>query len=945
MVQQATSGIKPLGSDTLNRFLCFFEHGRPDAVGRVGSDGGPYCERVKNVAGAIADHLSGKRRAGVYPLDFDGKCSWAVVEFEDHGESTKVDNPLEAARQFVEVCRQFSLSAFIERSKSRKHQSYHAWLFFDEPMMAALIRPLVQELVKRAGYPDVEIFPKNHLPDADPKKAPGGMVFLPYFPTLDNGGLGTPDGRTMFLADDGTTLGLVRFLNAVRTNGPTAVNDAADTLSVSPIADRTTRTGQATADPRGEIIDVQLAAQALTLLLPHRVDSYDPWLAVGMALHRLGDAGFGLWETWSRQSSKFVEGECAKKWATFDDDGLTKTTLGTLFHYAEEDSGINPAASWTITTGSGKATEEDDATADADTWPAPLDEAAFYGLAGEIVATIAPQSEGDEAALLMSTLLAFGSAAGRSAHAVVGATEHYANINVVLVGATSKGRKGTSWSPIELLMSNADPSWKERTASGLSSGEGLIWQVRNPITKIEPIREKGGKVTGYQDVTTDKGVDDKRLCVVETEFAVAMKALSRDGNTLSPVLRLAWDGGNLGTMTKNSPAKATGAHISVLAHISRGEFLRLADDSENVGGTVNRFCWGAVKRSKSLPEGGWLPPEVMQPLADKLADALNRARIIGTVWRDEEAKAMWANVYTELSDATNGPAGDATARAEAQVLRLSLIYALLDRSDVIRAEHLLAALACWDYFLASARWVFGAVVGHALTDELLAALKASPEGMTRMSIHEFFNRHKTRSEISAALAELARAGLAEKVPAESAGDRPVEKWQATPKARTPEVTSFTGKARAFLAEYRGGNDPTDPQKQTRKRADSTDSGKRATAPLSLYSKSSTIHNVDTTHYPNGSTLPNSSPRADDEERDVSQEAARLRVCSESAGDSGAAILDRAERFGWRTLIVGPPGPGQIVAGGYEASWRKWVAEHTNGERAAVLVALRSAVLE
>jgi hypothetical protein len=50
-----------------------------------------------------------------------------------------------------------------------------------------------------------------------------------------------------------------------------------------------------------------------------------------------------------------------------------------------------------------------------DGWPAPPDPAAYHGLAGEIVNTIAPETEADPVAILSQLLVAFGAATGRGA--------------------------------------------------------------------------------------------------------------------------------------------------------------------------------------------------------------------------------------------------------------------------------------------------------------------------------------------------------------------------------------------------------------------------------------------------------------------------------------------------------------------------------------------------
>ena len=212
-------------------------------------------------------------------------------------------------------------------------------------------------------------------------------------------------------------------------------------------------------------------------------------------------------------------------------------------------------------------------------WPDALDPAACYGLAGEIVSMIEPHSESDPAAVLIQTLVAFGNAAGRNAYFQVEADRHYMNLYAVLVGDTSKARKGTSKGQVMSLFQSVDETWRrDCIKSGLSTGEGLIWAVRDPINKQEPVKDKG-RVIDYQNVMVDGGVEDKRLLVVETEFASTLRVQGREANTLSATLRNAWDNGNLRILTKNSPAVATDAHVSVIGHITADELRRYLDST------------------------------------------------------------------------------------------------------------------------------------------------------------------------------------------------------------------------------------------------------------------------------------------------------------------------------------------------------------------------------
>ena len=324
-------------------------------------------------------------------------------------------------------------------------------------------------------------------------------------------------------------------------------------------------------------------------------------------------------------------------------------------------------------------------------YPDPPAEAAFYGLAGEIVRTIEPNSEADPMALLIQFHIAFGNALGRTAYAKAEADKHFTNEFATLVGETAKGRKGTSWGYIRNLFEQIDHDWtNNRVQSGLSSGEGMAWQVRDPIVKTEPIREKK-QITGYQQVTVDEGINDKRLLVYESEFAGALRVMQRDGNTLSAKVRDAWDGRKLNSMTKNDQATATDAHISIVGHITREELQRYMDRTELANGLANRFLWIATKRSKALPNGG---EEVnFSPFRNRLKQIIERAKTCGEIVRDEAAQGIWNGVYENLSNGQPGMLGAATGRAEAHVMRLSVLYALENGSNLVKAEHLLAALA------------------------------------------------------------------------------------------------------------------------------------------------------------------------------------------------------------------------------------------------------------
>ena len=407
-------------------------------------------------------------------------------------------------------------------------------------------------------------------------------------------------------------------------------------------------------------------------------------------------------------------------------------------------------------------------------WPAPLQAVAFHGIAGELVSALEPHTEADHAALLINALVAVGCLVGSDAHVLVGNDRHPGRLFAALVGETAKARKGTSWGPIRDALSRVDDTWIERVMDGLASGEGLIWAVHDPIHKLSTRKTKDGPIR--EDELVDAGVADKRLLVVEGEFARVLSVMARPENTLSAIVRSAWDTGALRILTKNSPAKASGAHICIIGHITKSELLAKLSSNEAGNGFGNRFLWVCVRRSKVLPFGGQPDGAALTKIVEELGRAREFAQVADRLDWSQEAKELWQGVYPELSEGHPGLEGALTARAEAQVLRLALIYALLDRSQTIMPEHLEAALEVWRYCAESAAYIFGKRSGDPIADEILAELRKRG-ALDRTAIRDLFSKHQNVARLSEALNVLQSLGRVrvEQVPTEG---RPREVWHA-----------------------------------------------------------------------------------------------------------------------------------------------------------------------
>src|SRR5579859_1919635 len=367
-----------------------------------------------------------------------------------------------------------------------------------------------------------------------------------------------------------------------------------------------------------------------------------------------------------------------------------------------------------------------------------FDEYALYGLAGEAVRTLAPHTEAQPEAILLQLLAAFGNVIGPSPHCMVGPTRHALNLFVVLVGESSKARKGTSWNQVARLFAEVDPAWTEnRATSARLTAHGLT------------------AVMGHQ-------AGDRRLLILAEELAAVLHTMGRSRSPLSPLLRSAWDGATQRLVDRDRLLHAGGGHLTLIGHITQRELAESLRRTETHNGFANRCLWACVQRSQCLPDGGNVNAEQLSAVARRLRLAIEwvQAQSELRFSRDRAAAELWNDHYSILSQARSGLRTAATGRAEAQVLRLSALYAALDHSPIIQLPHLQAALALWDYCSYSAGSLFGSCVADSVADRILEALQAADNGLTRKQIRDLFHGHLGGSSIDQALEKLRSLGLA-----------------------------------------------------------------------------------------------------------------------------------------------------------------------------------------
>jgi hypothetical protein len=439
-------------------------------------------------------------------------------------------------------------------------------------------------------------------------------------------------------------------------------------------------------------------------------------------------------------------------------------------------------ATITFTASSSKPTAEaegdDDYLAELEALPLPeppkppsMPEAYLHhGLHGRFIDRVGEETEAHPVPLLATLDVSLGNAIGRGPFTMVGRSAHRLNLFLAIVGNTSAGRKGTSADIIADCIRPAEEYWATACQSpNLTSGEGLIDALRDRVSKMAPVK---GKPDQFEEVVIDPGVQDKRLLITCSELASALKAGNREGSILLQTLRELWDGKTVRTLAKTCPRIATDPHLSIIAHVTRGELLRVLKSTEHFGGGTNRFVWVLSERVRELPHGGDL--DDLGTIPQRIGDCIAKARTVGRMRRSAAADRLWEESYSWL---TNPRGSDllvaVLSRAEAQVLRWSMLMAIVAGRDTIEADDLAAALDFWRYAEASAKLVFGGVE-DGLFERVREAIEAEP-GITRSKLHKRLGWRLPSSQLVEVLGRVRASGVARMELKQTAG-KAAERW-------------------------------------------------------------------------------------------------------------------------------------------------------------------------
>lgn len=385
---------------------------------------------------------------------------------------------------------------------------------------------------------------------------------------------------------------------------------------------------------------------------------------------------------------------------------------------------------------------------------------AFPELLRRLVDAACYSSEAHPVAVAANFLALFCCLIGRTAFQHIGDAVIHARLFMLIIGKSGKARKGTAEQAPRETARRGDATLRRRHgtqdrlrihAGGLSSGEGVGYAIRDPR---EP-NEKG--------IGGDPGVKDKRLMVIESEFANVLAQTKREGNILSATIRNLWDGRDIEPLTKTGQITATRPHVVIMGHITGHELRERSTENDAANGLLNRFMMLHVHRPKLVPLPEPTPGDVLDDLAERLADAVDFAtqgdphgNNTREVRMSSEARACWVEMYPQITQDREGLAGSLMARSEVYARMLAMIFALLDKRDLIEPGDLLMALAWVEYWRRSIEFVWREGEHQTELDDftkaVLSKVLAQP-GISLTQLQEEWHRNRTK-EVKAALETL-----------------------------------------------------------------------------------------------------------------------------------------------------------------------------------------------
>jgi len=379
----------------------------------------------------------------------------------------------------------------------------------------------------------------------------------------------------------------------------------------------------------------------------------------------------------------------------------------------------------------------------------------FYGLAGEVGLISSRGSETNPVSSALAFLSFFSANAGRDSFLKIKNTIHHPRIFTLHIGRSSIGGKGESMELTHIIRSRLEKENEDLVGQthegGLSSGEGLISLIHD----------------GFM---SEPAINDKRLWIVESEFANTVTQGARKGNSLSSTIRNLWDGKSQGGGTKSNKTSTTDPHVSFHGCVTPSELKAMLSNNDILNGFSNRFIMIHAENIAYVPNPKETPEHEVVRLVQRTKEVIQFAlgdypthKNTKQIQESEDALEFFAMRYKAVTKPFNDIVLDGIlSRRRSHTRRLAMLFALLDKTRVIEVKHYKAAFAWEAYTTESVKYIFNSERRNKATQEkranankIMEYLEEKNSGASKTDIsNECFKRHLDALKINEALSSL-----------------------------------------------------------------------------------------------------------------------------------------------------------------------------------------------
>ncbi|HCG5552359.1 TPA: hypothetical protein NJ627_003527 [Vibrio parahaemolyticus] len=322
----------------------------------------------------------------------------------------------------------------------------------------------------------------------------------------------------------------------------------------------------------------------------------------------------------------------------------------------------------------------------------------FYGVIGDVVDVISESTEALDVGVAIEIMgMLSASIEPENISLPYGSNKTVMRLNSILVGKTShgKGISSKQLKPIYSKMKEINPELICPIFEGaISSPEGIITQMRD--VNDDCVNNDLPPSTGH------------KIFVLDEEISRVFTLSKSASSTLSNTLRTLYDGTPVEPLTKYNRVRCSNPHFVLNGHITPEELVSKVDVLDFFNGFLNRYPMYYAERKVLKPFPKKISDEVIDELACKLLDILE--------WASEKRElsfstcyvSLWESEYERLTNIGGDDTVEAAllARARHYATMYAMLFATIDKSDVIYAKHLQVALSWVSFWHGSIRYLF-----------------------------------------------------------------------------------------------------------------------------------------------------------------------------------------------------------------------------------------------